>query len=91
MTDTLPCWIYKSPVKDEMYLYVAAEDGFDSVPEPLLRRFGKPVFVMELKLHERHKLARADVTRVMSNLKDQGFHLQMPPDLTPKMYYGNEA
>jgi len=91
MTETLPCWIYKSAIKDEMYLYVAEENGFDPVPESLLRYFGKPVFVMELALHQDRKLAREDVLKVMENLTDQGFHLQMPPDLKPNMYYGHEA
>jgi len=91
MIETFPCWIYKSPIKNEMYLYVAEEDGFGPVPESLLRYFGEPVFVMELTLHTQRKLAREDVAKVMTNLTDQGFHLQMPPDLKPNMYYGNQA
>lgn len=39
----LPCWIYRSPRKDEMYLYITREDDFSRVPEALLQRFGKPV------------------------------------------------
>ena len=90
MTETLPCWIYKSPLKDEMYLYLAEEEGFDPVPKPLLERFGKPIFVMELALHEQRKLAREDVAKVMQNLSGQGFHLQLPPVLKPDLYHGNE-
>lgn len=90
MKDTLPCWIYKSQIKDEMYLYLAKEEDFDPVPKPLLERFGKPALVMELALHAERKLAREDVNKVMANLTGQGFHLQMPPDLTPRLYHGNE-
>jgi uncharacterized protein YcgL (UPF0745 family) len=90
MTDTLPCWIYKSPKKDEMYLYLAEEAGFDPVPEPLMERFGKPVLVMELALHEGRTLAREDVIKVMRNLSERGYHLQMPPVLRPDLYHGNE-
>jgi len=90
MTDTLPCWIYKSPKKDEMYLYLAAEEGFDPVPAPLMERFGSPVLVMELALHAGRKLAREDVAKVMRNLSEQGYHLQMPPALRPDLYHGNE-
>ena len=90
MNDKIPCWIYKSPLKEEMYLYVAEEDGFDQVPNALMARFGKPVFVIELELHEGRPLAREDVLQVMENLRGQGFHLQMPPKLKPWLYHGNE-
>lgn len=90
VSDRLPCWIYKSPRKNEMYLYLAKEDGFDELPEALMSRFGKPEFVMELELHEGRPLAREDVTKVMANLRERGFHLQMPPELDPDLYYGND-
>ena len=59
-TDKLPCWIYKSLRKQEMYLYLAKEDGFDDLPEALTSRFGRPEFVMELELHADRPLARED-------------------------------
>lgn len=89
MTDKLPCWIYKSPRKDEMYLYLPEEEAFDRVPDALMARFGKPVFVMELELHEGRALAREDVAQVMRNVTEQGFHLQMPSNLEPWLYQGN--
>lgn len=89
-TDMLPCWIYKSLRKQEMYVYLAKEDGLDDLPEALAARFGAAEFVMELELHADRKLARADVLKVMANLRTHGFHLQMPPDLDPDMYYGND-
>ena len=89
MKDRLPCWIYKSPLKEEMYLYLPEAEGFDPVPDALLARFGKPVFVMEIELHEGRPLAREDVVQVMQNLTTQGFHLQMPPKLEPWLYHGN--
>ncbi len=85
------CWIYKSSKKDEMYLYLAREDDFEAVPELLMARFGKPSLVMELELDEQRRLARADVTRVMSQLSEEGYYLQMPPRLKPDIYHGNEA
>lgn len=85
------CWIYKSSKKDEMYLYLAREDDFEAVPELLMARFGKPSLVMELELDEQRRLARADVTRVMSQLSEEGYYLQMPPELKPDIYHGNEA
>jgi uncharacterized protein len=85
----LPCWIYKSPHRDEMYLYLAAEDGLDAVPPALIERFGTPRLVMRLDLHPGRPLAREDVTRVMANLQAQGYHLQMPPNLRPDLYLGD--
>jgi uncharacterized protein YcgL (UPF0745 family) len=89
MTENIPCWIYKGSQKDEMYLYLADKEGFARVPDALMARFGKPVFVMELDLHKGRPLAREDVSRVMRSLNDRGFHLQMPPKLEPWLYHGN--
>ena len=91
MTSTLPCWIYKSPLKDEMYLYLAEEAGFDSVPKPLMSRFGTPMLVMELDLHEGRRLAREDVVAVMRNLTEQKYHLQIPLVLEPSLYHNNKT
>ena len=87
--DNLPCWVYRSPRKQDMYLYLVAQDAFDRVPAPPLERFGEPILVIELELSARRKLAREDVRQVMANLRSQGFHLQMPPTLDPELYHGN--
>ena len=73
------CDIYKTDKKQEMYLYVAREDGLERLPEPLLQQFGKPILVTTLVLTENKKLARADVRQVMANIADKGFYLQLPP------------
>ncbi len=86
----LTCWIYRSPRKDEMYLYLARENDFDCVPETLLQRFGTPQPVMSLELNESLKLARADVKRVMQELAETGYYLQLPPSLVPDIYHGNQ-
>jgi uncharacterized protein YcgL (UPF0745 family) len=71
--------VYKSSVRAEMYLYVNRDEALKRVPEVLLSRFGKPVKVMTIPLHEQRPLARADVATVLAALKSQGFYLQMPP------------
>ncbi|KRW58049.1 YcgL domain-containing protein [Pseudomonas sp. TTU2014-080ASC] len=73
------CSIYKSPRKNEMYLYVLRSEGLSRVPEALLGMFGPPALAMELVLTPERKLAREDINKVLENLKEQGFHLQMPP------------
>ncbi|MEW8657479.1 MAG: YcgL domain-containing protein [Candidatus Thiodiazotropha endolucinida] len=90
MTESeLPCWIYRSPRKDEMYLYITREDDFSCVPEALLQRFGKPMRVMEITLTKQRTLAREDIRLVMANLISQGFHLQMPPKMDVDLYVGD--
>lgn len=75
------CAIYKSLKKDDTYLYVNKKDDFSDVPEVLMSTFGKPQFVMVIKLEGR-KLALADVEKVKEALKSVGFYLQVPPPVT---------
>lgn len=75
----LLCDIYRSPRKDEMYLYVQKQDGVSKVPENLRALFGAPVHVTTMLITPERKLARADVHKVMSALQKQGYYLQMPP------------
>lgn len=90
MSSPVNCWIYRSSRKDEMYLYLSRQDDFDDVPEALLKRFGNPLFVMQLELTAERKLARENPQTVINNLVQQGFHLQMPPQLKPDIYHGNQ-
>jgi len=73
------CAIFKSPRKNEMYLYVLKAEGLERVPEALLPFFGTPVHAFDLVLSPERKLAREDITKVLENLDNQGYHLQMPP------------
>lgn len=73
------CAIYKSPKKDEMYLYVAKRDDFSSVPNELLAVFGKPQFVMLFNLSGEKSLARANKQEVLEKINREGFYLQLPP------------
>jgi uncharacterized protein YcgL (UPF0745 family) len=73
------CSIYKSPRRNEMYLYVDKQDALKKVPEALLAAFGTPQHVFDLLLTPEKKLAREDIKTVLNNLQQQGFHLQMPP------------
>lgn len=79
------CAIFKSSVKDEMYLYVDKKEGLERVPELLLERFGKPIDVMTMLIKPDTKLARTDANKVLNALEEQGFYLQMPPGKEPYM------
>ncbi|OBX37098.1 protein YcgL [Halomonas elongata] len=49
----LLCEVFKSPRKDEMYLFVDKTRGLAEVPEALLERFGEPGSTMSLLLTPR--------------------------------------
>lgn len=73
------CSIYKSPRRNEMYLYVEKHNALKLVPETLLVAFGPPIHTFDLVLSPERALAREDIHQVLANLEKQGYHLQMPP------------
>ena len=73
------CTIYKSSLKPDTYLYIEKRDDFSKVPAKLLETFGKPQFVMLLNLADKARLAQADKQKVLAELDDKGFYLQLPP------------
>lgn len=77
--DKLLCEIFKSPRKEEMYLYVDKRRGLVDVPEALLAQFGDPVPAMTMILTAEKRLARARAADVMAAIRDKGYYLQMPP------------
>lgn len=77
--DKLLCEIFKSPRKEEMYLYVDKRYGLAEVPQALLERFGKPVAVMTMILTPEKRLGRAQAGDVMAAIREKGFYFQLPP------------
>jgi len=75
------CVIYRSPLREQTYLYVEKKDDFSRVPEELLKGFGKPQLAMVLKLEGRDRLANADINKVKQGLSEQGYYLQLPPPI----------
>ncbi|KPX64765.1 YcgL domain-containing protein [Pseudomonas amygdali pv. photiniae] len=73
------CSIYRSPKRNEMYLYVLKSDVLKRVPPELLVAFGKPVHAFDLVLSPERALSREDINVVLENLDSQGYHLQMHP------------
>jgi hypothetical protein len=71
--------VYRSSRKQEMYLYVDAREGLERVPEALLERFGRPLEALSLLLTPDRRLARADAVKVLAQIEETGFYLQMPP------------
>jgi len=76
----LTCYIYRCSAKADMYIYLAEKDDFEILPEALRKNLGILEFTLELILNKDKKLACEDPTKVIENLKAQGFHLQMPAE-----------
>jgi hypothetical protein len=77
----LICDIFKGSKKEEAYLYVARDEGVALVPLELLDRLGELELVTTIMLDRTRKLARADACRVMSDIHEKGFYLQLPPKI----------
>lgn len=75
----MKCVIYKGNRKQDTYLYIEREDDFSRVPEALLRMLGPLQRVMLLELTKGRALAQADPEQVRTQLAEQGYYLQMPP------------
>jgi uncharacterized protein YcgL (UPF0745 family) len=74
------CYIYRCSRKPDLYIYLAEKDDFSSVPAEIMRSLGITELSMEIELKADTNLAREDVTTVMKNLEEKGFHLQLPGD-----------
>ena len=72
-------WIYKGSRRAESYVFLGKQDNFDCLPTPLRDVMGPLEFVMELKLHEKRHLARADAEVVITSIEERGFYIQLPP------------
>ena len=71
--------VFRSPRKQETYLYVAKAHGLVDVPDDLMNQFGEPEAIMTLVLEPSSKLARANAAEVLADIAGKGFYLQMPP------------
>lgn len=71
--------IYRSSRDPGAYLYTAKKKRFEDLPEGLKAIFGRPVVVTDMLLTADKKLARADASKVLAQIAEQGFYLQMPP------------
>ena len=84
MNEALHCYIYKSLRKPETYLFVLKEDDFSKVPQALLQALGKVEKVIDIDLTPERKLARGNAQQILQDLKQSGFHLQLPPNKKPE-------
>lgn len=75
------CQVFKSARQADTYLYLPDSTGFDVLPESLMDVFGTPEKVMNLTLEAGTRLAQADAAQVIQAINEQGYYLQLPPDV----------
>ncbi|HEX7815597.1 YcgL domain-containing protein [Dyella sp.] len=73
------CFVYASQRKADTYLWLPRRDDFSSLPESLILLLGDLRFVLEVELSGERKLPHEDAQQVIEHLRDQGWHLQLPP------------
>jgi len=77
----MKCKIYRSDTKSGLYVYLSEGKEISDLPEELVKKLGKYTEVMELDFNSRNKLAHEDIKIVKNNLKEVGYHLQIPNDI----------
>ena len=81
----MQCYIYRSSVKEGLYVYLADNDALDALPEPVRKQLGVPELAMSLELNAETRLGQEHAPTVLENLATQGFHVQMPRDLEQQL------
>lgn len=74
----LECAVYKSQKKDDTYVFIPTQNPLSELPEALLKMLGQAELVMTLELTPEKKMARGTAEKILKDIKEQGFHLQMP-------------
>lgn len=79
MAEFLQCTVYKSLKQLDYFIYLRTEDEFSQIPDGLRQLLGNLEKVLDLELHAGRKLAQADAVEVMTQIRQRGYYLQMPP------------
>lgn len=81
----MTCYVYRSSVREGLYVWLADEAGLETLPEPVRRQLGRPELAMTLELDEHRRLGQEDAREVLDQLESRGFHLQLPRDIEPTL------
>jgi uncharacterized protein YcgL (UPF0745 family) len=79
----MQCLVYRCARRAYTYLYLNPSLDWEDLPPELVALFQGAEQIMELELHPDRPLAQEDVTQVLKNLADPGYHLQLPPTEDP--------
>lgn len=76
---------FRSPKKEELYLFIPKEAGLESLPGELLVMFGEPEHVIDFDLTADKKMPRVDSAELYKALETKGYYMQMPPNEVEKI------
>lgn len=76
----MKAYIYRCRKKPDIYIYLENKDDFSKLPEDIVNSLGIIEFSMELELSTDKELAKENPATVMGNLRNHGFHIQLPDD-----------
>ncbi|MCX8729778.1 YcgL domain-containing protein [Gilliamella sp. B2969] len=71
------CYIYRSPKKENCYLYLEKENDFSTIPGKVMSIFGSPVLVMKVLLDGKRRFVVGTSDEIEEKIKADGFFLQM--------------
>lgn len=89
-TESLLCTVYKSIREQALYVFVPQEAGEKNIPEELRQRMGEISEVMNLEITPGRKLARADAAKVLSDIQENGYYLQLPPEISANVLFDGD-
>ncbi len=73
--------IYRSSIKDGLYVYVPSDANVADLPEAVKKQLGAAEKSLSFELTEDRKLPNADAKEVLESVASQGFYIQMPADI----------
>ncbi len=73
--------VYRSSVKEGLYIYMGLETSLDSLPAPVMKQLGEPEKALEFDLTQERQLPNADAKEVLESIESQGFYIQMPAEV----------
>lgn len=72
--------VYRSSVKEGLYIYLGVETPLDDLPAPVMKQLGEPERALEFDLTATRQLPNADAKEVLASIENQGFYIQMPAE-----------
>jgi len=82
--------IYRCRNKRDAYVYMEKGAKLDTLPHALVRQAGHLELAMTLVMTPERKLAQADAGKVLAAIHEQGFYLQVPPQVEQYMQIRND-
>lgn len=76
---------FKSPKKDELFLFVPKTSRLADLPKELLVMFGVPTHVIDFELTSDRNMGREEASVVLGSLHSKGYFMQMPPNEIEKI------